>query len=226
MLRWHCPQRGDVPPAIFIPIAEETGLIGPLGEWLLCAACRAAAMWPAPMHVMVDVSPLQLRLPGFTDSVRAALAESGLDPSRLAVKLTEGILHHDAGLNTDPFHALRGLGATLVLDYSDTGHTSLGALRRFHFDKIKIGRSFVNGACHDPAAAAIVGAVAGLGRTLGTPIIADGVETEEDAVLLRSLGCTRGQGALFFPPLDADAMLAMTLTQQPASRVRDSALVG
>ncbi len=220
VLRWRCPQRGDVPPGIFIPIAEETGVIGPLGEWLLLTACRTAALWPAPMRVMVDVSPLQLRLPGFTGVVRSALAGAGLDPGRLEVKLTEGILRQDAGSHADALQALRALGVQLVLDYSDTGHTSLGALRRLHFDKIRIARSFVSGACHDQAASAIVGAVAGLARTLGTLVVADGVETEADALLLRSLGCSQGQGAFFFPPLDADALLALTRTQEPAPRQR------
>jgi diguanylate cyclase (GGDEF)-like protein/PAS domain S-box-containing protein len=209
LLRWNRPGHGEVSPSEFIPIAEETGLIGPLGAWLLGTACAEAVHWPAHMHVAVNVSPAQLRVPGFTRVVRDALTRTGLDPSRLELEVTEGVLMHDNSETLQGFAELRALGVRLALDDFGTGYASLAYLQKFRFDKIKIDRSFVRGLATDPNASAIVRAVVGLSRALGMRTNAEGIETDEDVELLRAHGCTEAQGYRFWRAMPAEQMRAL-----------------
>jgi diguanylate cyclase (GGDEF)-like protein/PAS domain S-box-containing protein len=217
LMRWTHLQRGNVPPNLFIPIAEEIGLIGPIGAWLLQAACAEAISWVGEMHVSVNVSPVQLGLPGFVDSVRQALQESGLHPSRLELEVTEGILLRDSDETASVFGTLRAMGIKLVLDDYGTGYASLSYLKQFRFDKIKIDQSFVRGLCTDPAASAIVRSTIELSRSLGMRTNAEGVESDEEASLLRSFGCEEAQGYHFWRPMAAQAMRALVVEVVPSS---------
>jgi diguanylate cyclase (GGDEF)-like protein len=214
LMRWSRPGHGQVPPSLFIPIAEETGLIGAMGAWLLREACRDAAQWPEAMHVAVNVSPVQFRLAGFREMVRGALAQSGLDPCRLELEVTEGILLNDTEETLATLADLRALGVRLAMDDFGTGYASLGYLQKFRFDKIKIDRSFVQTLGADPNAAAIVSAVVGLSDALGMATNAEGVETQEQAAMLRARGCREVQGFLYWKPMPAQAMMALIETQR------------
>jgi EAL domain-containing protein (putative c-di-GMP-specific phosphodiesterase class I) len=146
LMRWTRPGHGAVPPGVFIPIAEETGRIVSMGAWLLGEACCEAVTWPVAMRVAVNVSPLQIRLAGFLDTVRGALAQSGLDPHRLELEVTEGILIRDTEETLAALSQLRAIGVRLAMDDFGTGYASLGYLQKFRFDKIKIDQSFVKNA--------------------------------------------------------------------------------
>jgi predicted signal transduction protein with EAL and GGDEF domain len=206
LMRWNRPGHGAVSPSQFIPLAEAIGLIGPLGAWLLREACRQATRWPARMHVAVNVSPVQLRLPGFLEAVADALATTGLAPARLELEVTEGVLLRDTAETLATFAALRGIGVRLALDDFGTGYASLAYLLQFRFDKIKIDRSFVSGLGTDPNASAIVRAVIGLCTALDMRIVAEGVEDDEAVATLRALGCGVAQGFRFFRPMPAETM--------------------
>jgi EAL domain-containing protein (putative c-di-GMP-specific phosphodiesterase class I) len=197
LMRWTRPGHGATPPGMFIPIAEETGLIVPIGAWLLRKACFEAATWPAGMGVAVNVSPLQFRFAGFLETVRDALAQSGIDPRRLELEVTEGILIHDTDETLAVLAELRAIGVRLAMDDFGTGYASLGYLRKFRFDKIKIDRSFVQNVGNDPNAEAIVRAVVGLSDALGISTNAEGVESKEQEALLRAHGCREVQGFLY-----------------------------
>jgi len=202
LLRWHHPARGEISPAEFIPLAEETGLIVSLGDWALREACRDAASWPDHMRIAVNVSAVQFQQPGLEQSVLRALATSGLRANRLELEITESVLLADAEAVTASLHRLRALGVRIALDDFGTGYSSLSYLRKFPFDKIKIDRSFIHEIA-DPDTAAIVRAVVGLGARLGTAITAEGVESNEQLELARQEGCTEAQGFLFSRPLPA-----------------------
>jgi EAL domain-containing protein (putative c-di-GMP-specific phosphodiesterase class I) len=206
LMRWTRPGHGAVSPAVFIPVAEETGLIVSLGAWVLGEACREAAAWPFPWHVAVNVSPVQFRNDGFLDSVRVALAQSGLDPQRLELEITEGILLRDTEETLVTLEQLRALGVRLALDDFGTGYASLGYLLKFRFDKVKIDRSFVRNLGVDHAAAAIVRAVIGLCDDLGMSTIAEGVENADQIAMLRARGCREAQGFLYWAPMSAHAL--------------------
>ncbi len=203
LLRWRHPTRGMVPPASFIPVAEETGLIGPIGEWVLRTACRDAASWDDGIAVAVNLSPVQMRHGGIVDIVRRALGDSGLSPSRLELEITEGVLldRSDATLGT--LHELRSLGVRIAMDDFGTGYSSLGYLRAFPFDKVKIDQSFIRHMNEDREAAAVVKAIVGIGESLGITITAEGVETEEQFRRLAVEGCDEAQGYLISRPLPA-----------------------
>ena len=177
-----------------------------MGAWLLGEACRDAASWPDPMHVAVNVSPIQFRLAGFLDTVRGALAQSGLDPRRLELEVTEGILLNDTDETLVILAGLRALGVRLAMDDFGTGYASLGYLQKFRFDKIKIDRSFVRNLGVDPNAAAIVRAVVGLCDALGMSTNAEGVENDDQINMLRAHGCREVQGFLYWAPMPAPAM--------------------
>jgi diguanylate cyclase (GGDEF)-like protein len=204
LMRWRHPVQGEIPPGAFIALAEETGLIVPLGAWALQEACREAASWPAPVRVAVNVSVVQLRRAGLEATVMAALAASGLPADRLKLEVTESVLMQDAESVIAGLHGLRALGVRIALDDFGTGYSSLSYLRRFPFDQIKIDRSFIRDIA-DPDAAAIVRAVVGIGERLGMGIVAEGVETAEQLELVRREGCTQVQGFLFSRPLPPDA---------------------
>jgi len=216
LLRWSHPQRGAVSPAEFIPLAEETGLIGALGEWVLHRACREAAGWPGGVSVAVNLSPIQFRKGEVLRQVREALAESGLCPTRLDLEITEGTLMDNTEEVLSVLHALRAIGVRISMDDFGTGYSSLSYLQKFPFDKIKIDGSFIRGMGAGSESAAIVRAIAGLGASLGLRTTAEGVETAEQVLRLAAEGCSEFQGYHFSRPLsaaDAAAFLAASAAE-------------
>jgi diguanylate cyclase (GGDEF)-like protein len=206
LMRWRTPAGEWVPPAAFIPLAEDTGLIGQIGAWVINSACCEAIHWPAEMKVSVNVSPVQFRLPDFLETVRCALTTSGLHPQRLELEVTEGILLNDAVETLDTLACLRILGVRLVMDDFGTGYASLSYLQRFRFDKIKIDRTFVQGLGNDPNATAIVRAVVGLSDALGMSSNAEGVENDTQVAILRAHGCQEAQGYHYWRPMPAEEL--------------------
>lgn len=200
LLRWHHPRRGMVPPGEFIPVAEETGLIGPIGEWVLRAACRAAAAWPQPWRIAVNISPLQFRHRSLTQLVKTVLKETGLAPSRLELEITETVILNDDERNLAILTAIRALGVRIAMDDFGTGYSSLSYLRAFPFDKIKIDQSFVRDLPHDRNALSIIRAITDMAQSLGVHITAEGVETEAQLAALQSLNCHEAQGYLIGRP--------------------------
>ena len=211
LARWPHPARGMVPPAEFVPIAEDTGLLGPMTERLLRRACRVAMTWPPDVLLACNVSPLQLRDRGFPAMVRAALDESGLPPHRLELEITESALVGDLDLARDLLNELKALGVRLALDDFGTGYSSLRHLNMLPFDKLKIDAGFVGAMLHNVESRKIVAAVVGLGHSLGLITVAEGVEEPETAAMLRDLGCDIGQGWLFGRPGPAEAASALLL---------------
>lgn len=199
LARWNHPQRGMIPPDEFIPVAEECGLIGQLGVWVLLTACKDAAGWPQPVKVAVNVSPVQLKDKGLLDNILHCLATSGLAPRRLEIELTEAAVLQHSGTTLALLTQLRSLGVTVALDDFGTGYSSLSSLLRFPFDKIKVDRSFVENVPTSPSAAAIVWAVAGLCSKLNMLTTAEGVETLEQLEHLGRIGCSEAQGYWFSP---------------------------
>ncbi|WP_159997222.1 EAL domain-containing protein [Roseomonas sp. 18066] len=201
LLRWFRPGRGAISPAEFVPVAEETGLIVPLGRWVLRQACLAALDWPEGIGVAVNLSPAQFTGPGLVEAVAAALEESGLPASRLELEITESVLLHEDSQALDTLHALRAMGIGIAMDDFGTGYSSLSYLRRFPFDKIKIDRSFIADLPERAQSLAILRAIVGLGRSFDMPITAEGVETPEQAAMVEAEGCRYAQGYLFSRPL-------------------------
>jgi len=197
LLRWNHPVRGLVPPAEFIPIAEETGLIIPLGEWVLRGACQETANWPTNIKVAVNLSPAQLNSRNFTDVVVNALAASGVSANRLQLEITETVLLQNTFNTLATLQKLRALGVQIALDDFGTGYSSLSYLRSFPFDKIKIDRSFIQDLMSGTEPLAIVHAIAGLAKSLNMISTAEGVETTQQLEALQALGCIEMQGYLF-----------------------------
>jgi len=198
LLRWDHPTRGAISPALFVPIAEDAGLIGALGEWVMRTACHAAARWPEDVRIAVNVSPLQFANPALPGIVMNALAASGLAPERLELELTESAFIHEGEATDQMFAQLKGLGVRLALDDFGTGYSSLGYLRKAPFDKIKIDRSFVQGAALQGSRnAAIITSIVSLAEALGMDTTAEGVETHDELALVRSLGCSQIQGFIY-----------------------------
>jgi len=214
LLRWQHPERGLLAPGQFIPIAESAGLIGPIGSWVLCEACRAAAHWPAHVRVAVNLSPLQFRDPGLIDVIDAALAESGLPPARLELEITETTALETNSHTVDTLWQIHGRGVRIALDDFGTGCSSLSYLRRFPFDKLKIDRSFIRDVGHEKVDAAIIQAIIGLARGMHMTVTAEGVETIEQAELLASYGCAQGQGYLFYQPIGATTIGSAIATDE------------
>jgi predicted signal transduction protein with EAL and GGDEF domain len=199
LIRWRHPERGMISPAEFIPIAEETGLINEIGEWVLTKACTEAAAWPDAINVAVNVSPVQFRSGTLALKVVAALAASGLPAHRLELEITEAVLISDDDAALEVLHQLRAVGVRIALDDFGTGYSSLSYLRRFPFDKIKIDRCFVNDLA-EAGGSSIVQAVVNIAAARHMTTTAEGVETARQQELLRGLGCTEMQGYLFSPP--------------------------
>ncbi len=197
LLRWPHPERGMIPPAEFVPVAEETGLISPLGAFVLRQACADAARWPRNVKVAINLSPLQFRHGNLLVQVMDALKMSGLSPQRLELEITETLLLEKSEHVLATLHALRALGVRISMDDFGTGYSSLSYLRSFPFDKIKIDRSFVHDLDANADSQAIVRAIVSLGTSLGITITAEGVETESDLARLQAEGCNEGQGYLF-----------------------------
>lgn len=215
LVRWNHPLRGMVAPLNFIPLAEETGLIVPLGDWVLRTACSDAAGWSQDVCVAVNLSPAQFKSRNLVPSVVSALEDSGLSACRLELEITESVLLHDSDATLATLHKLRSLGVRISMDDFGTGYSSLSYLRSFPFDKIKIDRSFVSELATRDDSMAIVRAVTGLGKSLGISTTAEGVETSEQLALLRLEGCTEVQGYLFSPPRPAEDVESMLSTSRP-----------
>ena len=216
LLRWHHPKRGMIPPLEFIPVAEEIGLIGQIGAWVLKRACLEAAKWPDDIHIAVNLSPAQFRHRAVVLDVVAALGVSGLPAHRLEIEITESVLLQDTQSNLGILGELRDLGVGISMDDFGTGYSSLAYLQKFSFHKIKIDRSFVND-LERPELIAIIRAVAGLGSSLGMKTTAEGVETEEQLETLKKEGCTEVQGYLFSKPVPA-AKAALLLQNLKATK--------
>lgn len=201
LMRWHHPERGLVSPAEFIPVAEDTGLIIPLGEWALRQACAQAATWPSHIKVAVNLSPAQFKCQALTQAVLGAIAYSGLRPHQLELEITETALLHNSEKTLATLHSLRNFGVRIALDDFGTGYSSLSYLRSFPFNKIKIDRSFVSSLPNDENSAAIVRAVCDLARALNLSVTAEGVETKEQFDYVKLEGCTEMQGYYFSRPV-------------------------
>ena len=211
LLRWRHPDKGMVSPAEFIPVAEDIGLIVPLGEWVLPEACAEAVKWPADVKVAVNLSPVQFRGRHLVQAVISALAHSGLSPRRLELEITESVFLAETEANLAILHQLRELGVSISMDDFGTGYSSLSYLRSFPFDKIKIDRSFVKDLARRSDCVAIVRAISGLGRSLNITTTAEGVETVDQLDWLRAEGCNEVQGFLFSaarPAAEIEALLA------------------
>jgi EAL domain-containing protein (putative c-di-GMP-specific phosphodiesterase class I) len=206
LVRWRHPHRGLLGPDQFIPLAEEIGLIDPIGEWIIGAACAEAANWPTHIRIAINLSASQFRRGDLVGIITRAIARHGLAAQRLELEITESVLLQKSEGNLAALHAIRKLGASIVLDDFGTGYSSLGYLQMFPFDKIKIDRSFVQELASRSDCAAIVCAITGLARSLNFVTTAEGIETEEQFSLVRAAGCNQVQGFLFARPMSA-AML-------------------
>ncbi|MGH7025840.1 putative bifunctional diguanylate cyclase/phosphodiesterase [Brevundimonas sp.] len=208
LLRWKDEDGRNIPPSDFIPVAEETGLILPIGEWVLRQACKQAAAWTEPHRIAVNLSPVQLGHVDLPRLVHQVLLETGLDASRLELEITETAMISDMERTTHVLRQLKALGVTIAMDDFGTGYSSLSMLRAFPFDKIKLDRSFMtelDGAA--PQSRAIIRAVLTIGESLSIPVLAEGVETAEQLAFLRAQGCNEVQGYLLGRPQpEADAL--------------------
>ena len=217
LLRWHHPERGMVAPMEFIPVAEEIGLIGQIGAWVLKRACLEAVKWPDDIHIAVNVSPAQFRRRAVVLDVVAALGASGLPAHRLEVEITEAVLLQDTESTVGILDELHNLGVLISMDDFGTGYSSLAYLQKFPFDKIKIDRTFVKNLSERPQSIAIVRAVTAMSFSLGMKTTAEGVETEEELRTLKEEGCTEVQGYLFSKPVPA-AQAALLLQSRKAMK--------
>jgi EAL domain-containing protein (putative c-di-GMP-specific phosphodiesterase class I) len=209
LARWDHQERGWIPPSEFIPVAEDTGLIVQLGEWVLRKACTEATAWPSAVKVAVNLSPVQFKAGNLVAIVVNALASSGLEPSRLELEITEMVLLDKTERNTTTLQQLRELGVRISMDDFGTGFSSLSYLRNFPFDKIKIDQSFVNNLAHDGRSQTIVSAIAGLGLSFGMATTAEGVETEEQMECVVVKGCTEVQGKIYSMPVPGAEVLPL-----------------
>ena len=203
LIRWQHPQRGLIAPNDFIPLAEEIGLIVPIGEWVIRQACRTASRWPKHLHVAVNISAVQFRYAGLAEVIVGALASAGLEASRLEIEITESVLLQDKEGTLAILHQLRALGVRIAMDDFGTGYSSLTYLQCFPFDKIKIDRSFVRDIATDAGSLNIVRAITALASGMGMTATAEGVETREQLERIAAEGCTEMQGYLFSRPLPA-----------------------
>ncbi|HEY0116206.1 MAG TPA: EAL domain-containing protein [Allosphingosinicella sp.] len=210
LLRWNSADLGSVSPAKFIPIAEETGMLGKIGEWVLRTACREAANWPEDVSIAVNVSPRQVQDPSFLVTLMSALTQAQLEPSRLELEVTESVFLELTDRTQKVLQQIQSLGVRLAMDDFGTGYSSLGYLRRAEFDTLKIDQSFVQAiSADDPESTAIIRAVVALAGSLGMKTVAEGVATEEQLELVRSLGCDKIQGYIFSRPVAAETVRSM-----------------
>ena len=210
LVRWNHAERGMVPPMEFIPLAEEMGLIGPLGDWVLRQACIDAASWEQPLTVAVNISAVQLHEPDLPVRVQEILLQTGLRPSRLELEITETALIQDTQAALNSLRRIKSLGVRIAMDDFGTGFSSLSTLQSFPFDKLKIDKSFVGSIHRDDRSTAIVKAVLGLGRSLNIPVTAEGVETQAQLEFLRAELCAQVQGWLIGRPAPADQIAPWT----------------
>ena len=206
LLRWEHPELGPIPPAEFVPIAEESGAIEAIGAWVLVEACRQARQWPREIGVAINVSPVQAMSGSLVDAVRHALDASGIAPARLELEITESVFLNEAGNTLGTLHALRGIGARIALDDFGIGYSSLAYLRRFPFDTLKIDRAFVRELAERHDSRAIVRTIIAMAHTLGIGTVAEGVEDAAQLAVLREQGCGAVQGFLLASPMAAGAV--------------------
>jgi EAL domain-containing protein (putative c-di-GMP-specific phosphodiesterase class I) len=240
LLRWHHPEQGLVEPREFIPIAEESGLIVPIGEWVLRTACREAASWSRPYKIAVNLSPRQFQQADLPGLVHSTLVETGLSPARLELEITETALFEDLQRALDALRRLRALGVSIAMDDFGTGYSSLSSLQAFPFDKIKIDREFVEHLGERKQAAMIVRSVLGLGKSLEIPVLAEGVETHDQLEYLHSIDCEEVQGYYFGRPASAAQIREMLSSgfakvhtaedllaaEEPSARAKLTAIAG
>ncbi|MCZ7594319.1 MAG: EAL domain-containing protein [Hyphomicrobium sp.] len=222
LVRWRHPERGIIAPSEFIPIAEETGLIIPLGEWVLCQACAQAAAWPEPMKIAVNLSPLQFKQSGLVEVIAGALGVSGLAASRLELEATETVLLNENERNLSILHQLRELGVRIVLDDFGTGYSSLSYLQSFPFDKIKIDHAFIKNITSNKDSLKIVRAIVMLARSLGMTTTAEGVESREQLEAVQCEGCDEIQGYFVSAPRAARDIADPRLPKVDADRATRS----
>ncbi|MGD0084286.1 MAG: EAL domain-containing protein, partial [Acidimicrobiales bacterium] len=221
LLRWHDPERGTISPADFVPIAEECGLIVPIGEWVLERACALLARWSragprlAACTLSVNVSAVQLRSRTFTQALEQLIAATSIEPKLLRLEITESVLMGDIDYFSTALHRLQAIGARLSIDDFGTGYSSLAYLRRFPVDELKIDRSFVAGLDTDTYDATLVAAMIAIGDALGLRVVAEGVETTEQLAALRDLGCQYAQGYLLARPCTFDECVDLLDGERP-----------
>jgi predicted signal transduction protein with EAL and GGDEF domain len=215
LIRWHHPERGVILPLDFIPVAEETGLIVPIGDWVMRQACAEAVTWPSAVKIAINLSPIQFKNKTLLLSVVSALAASGLSANRLELEITESVLLQDGDATLAILHSLRELGIRISMDDFGTGYSSLSYLRKFPFDKIKIDQSFIFDMSDHSDGLAIVRAVIAMGSGLGIATTAEGEETSEQFKQLKLEGCTEVQGYLFSPPRPATDVKALLASINP-----------
>jgi EAL domain-containing protein (putative c-di-GMP-specific phosphodiesterase class I) len=215
LVRWRHPTRGLIPPDQFIPLAEETGLIVPLGEFVLRCACVDAAGWPSDLTVAVNLSPIQFKEAELFEMICAALEDTGLPPERLEIEITESVLLERGVENHAFMERLKHIGIKLALDDFGTGYSSLSYLTAFPFDKIKIDKSFIRNLTHQPRSSAIIASIVTLARGLDMSVTAEGVETSEEFERLKALGVNFAQGYLFGRP-QLVARIEFDATAQPS----------
>jgi diguanylate cyclase (GGDEF)-like protein len=220
LVRWKHPRRGLLFPADFVGLSEETGLIVPLGRWVLHEACRQTRQWQlaspgTPLAISVNISARQLQQPGLVEEIAAVLRDTRLNPSTLRLEITETVVMHDAPATLAKLEALKALGVQLAIDDFGTGYSSLGYLKRFPVDTLKIDRSFVKGIGGNVEDSAIVRAVITVAKSLNLSVTAEGIETAEQLEQLRTLGCDHGQGYFFAKPLTSDRVPALLLSTSP-----------
>jgi diguanylate cyclase len=216
LIRWQHPEWGLVPPLQFVPIAEDCGLILPIGRWVLHEACCQAQVWRQaglpPITVAVNTSALEFSDPDFLKNIRATLEETKLEPHHLELELTESILMHDAEFTNGVLHALEDLGVKLAIDDFGTGYSSLSYLRQFPIHTLKIDQSFINQMTSNPDEATLVSAIISMGRSLKLRLIAEGVETPEQHAFLLAQHCDEGQGYYFGRPVRAEIIAGLLQT--------------
>lgn len=217
LLRWTHPTRGAIPPDVFIPLAEETGLINEIGRWVLRTACIEAASWDTAWSIAVNVAPQQLSQPSFVDEVAFILEESQLPAARLELEVTEASVIQDQASTLQVLKQVKALGVRIAMDDFGTGYSSLATLQAFPFDKIKIDRSFITDLNSNPQRAAIVRSTLALGEAFGIPVLAEGVETEAELHFLSVESCKYVQGFLFGRPLAVDGMRACVTARKKAA---------
>ena len=215
LIRWQHPERGLLPPAAFIPLAEDGGLINEIGEWVLQEACTTAAGWPEPVAIAVNLSPLQFRESNLLASIKNALASSGLEPRRLEVEIVESVMLETGAAIEQTLQGLRAQGVRIALDDFGTGYSSLSYLRRFPFDKIKIDQSFIRDLGQSQDGSAIILAIIGLAQRMNMVVTAEGVESPEQATLLTTFGCSQAQGYLFHRPMPPEEFSRLLAENAP-----------
>jgi EAL domain-containing protein (putative c-di-GMP-specific phosphodiesterase class I) len=219
LLRWWSQDLGAVPPARFIPLAEDTGLIIPIGNWVLATACAQNVAWQQaglpPIRMAVNISPRQFKDHNLTRDIAAALEQSGMAPELLELEITEGVIMHDVHQAVRQLHAIKEMGVRLAIDDFGTGYSSLAQLKRLPIDTLKVDRSFIREIPRDLEDNTITEAVIAMGKTLGVTVVAEGVETAEQRNFLSSRACNELQGFLFSKPCDPEALAEMLKSKKP-----------